>query len=80
MGKKDPDGRTIHQVLIFEQANTVQDNCIVAEKGIMKVTPDQSFLEFNLENGYRYQENGNQSDTSTEFTRVYFKTFKNYLT
>jgi len=42
----------------------------------MKVTPDQSFLEFNLENGYRYQENGNQSDTSTEFTRVYFKTFK----
>lgn len=76
VGKKDPDGRTIHQVLIFEQANTVQDNCIVAEKGIMKVTPDQSFLEFNLENGYRYQENGNQSDTSTEFTRVYFKTFK----
>lgn len=76
VGKKDPDGRTIHNVLIFEQSNTLQDNGIIAEKGIMKVTPDQSFLEFNLENGYRYQETGNQTDSSTEFTRLHFKTFK----
>lgn len=76
VGKKDSDGKTIRQVLIFEQSNPLQDNNITAEKGTMTVTPDQSFLEFNLENGYRYQENGMQTDTSTEFTRIHFKTFK----
>jgi lipopolysaccharide export system permease protein len=76
IGKKDPDGKTIHQVLIYEQSNPLQDNSIVAEKGVMSVSPDQSFLAFNLENGYRYQENGNSTDSATEFTRIHFKSFK----
>jgi len=76
VGKKDPDGKTIHHVIIFQQDNTLQDNCIVAEKGVMRISDDENFLEFNLENGYRYQEKGNFGDTATEFTRVGFKTFK----
>ena len=51
IGKKDADGKTIHHVIIFEQSNSLQDNCIVAEKGVMKITDDDSYLEFDLENG-----------------------------
>lgn len=74
--KKEPDGRTIHQVLIYEQSNRLQDNTIAAEKGEMRVSDDQHFLEFNLSNGTRYQETGMPGDTSTEYTRLEFKTFK----
>ena len=76
IGKKDDDGKTIHNVIIFEQNNSIQDNCIVAEKGVMTISDDDNYLEFNLENGYRYQERGNMMDSSTEFTRLGFKNFK----
>ena len=76
VGKKDEDNKTIHNVLIYEQTNTLQDNCIVAETGVMTVSADKKFLEFNLQNGYRYQERGNSGDTATEFIRMGFKTFK----
>ncbi len=75
-GKKDPDGKTIRNVLIYEQTNPIQNNCITAEKGVMRISDDQKFLEFNLENGYRYQENGNVSDTATEYIRLGFRSFK----
>jgi lipopolysaccharide export system permease protein len=76
VGKKDPDGKTIHQVVIFEQGGQVQDNCIIAEKGSMQISSDNRFLEFDLQNGYRYQERGNILDSNTEYTRIGFKQFK----
>jgi lipopolysaccharide export system permease protein len=76
VGKKDSDGKTIRNVIIYEQGNSLQDNCIVAEKGVMKISEDKNFLEFNLENGYRYQERGTVSDSATEFIRLGFKEYK----
>ena len=76
VGKKDPDGKTIRNVLIYEQSNRLQDNTIIAEKGEMKISDDQNFLEFNLYNGYRYQERGLPGDSSTEYTRLKFREFK----
>lgn len=76
VGKKDADGKTIHNVLIYDQTNSLQDNCIVAESGVMQISADKKFLEFNLQNGYRYQERGNSTDTATEYVRLGFKTFK----
>lgn len=76
VGKKDDDGKTIRNVLIYDQSNPLQDNCIVAEKGVMQISPDKNFLEFNLENGYRYQEQGNPYDSATEYIRLGFKDFK----
>src|SRR6478736_6053349 len=75
-GKKDADGKTIYNVLIYEQSNYLQDNCIIAEKGEMKISDDKRFLEFNLQNGTRYQENGNATDSATEFIRLGFTSFK----
>ena len=75
-GKKDADGKTIHNVIIYDQSNYLQDNSIVAETGVMSISKDKNFLEFNLENGYRYQERGNATDSATEFIRLGFKEFK----
>ncbi len=76
VSKKDDDGKTIHNVLIYEQSNSLQDNCIVAERGVMQISEDKNYLEFNLENGFRYQERGNINDTATEYIRLGFKKFK----
>ncbi len=75
-GEKDKDGKTIRNVLIYEQSNNTQDNAITAEKGVMKTSQSDDFLEFNLENGYRYQENGQSNDSSTEYIRLQFREFK----
>ncbi|MBC7889578.1 MAG: LptF/LptG family permease [Ferruginibacter sp.] len=76
VGKKDSDGKTIHNVLIYEQQPMLQDNSIIAEKGTMGFSGDKKFLEFTLYNGFRYQERGNSMDTSTEFIRLGFKEYK----
>ncbi len=76
VGKKDPDGKTIRQVVIYEQNHVPQDYCIVAEKGIMSSSKDKKFMEFTLYNGYRYQEQGNSVDSSTDFVRLQFKEYK----
>jgi len=76
VGKKDPDGKTIHNVLIYEQQSTLQDNSIIAEKGKMSFSDDKKFLEFTLYNGYRYQERGTAMDSSSEFIRLGFKEYK----
>ena len=75
-GKKDPDGKTIRNILIYEQTNPLQNNSIIAETGVMTISADKKFLEFNLTNGFRYQENGNGTDSSTEFIRLGFSSFK----
>lgn len=75
-GKKDADGKTIRDVLIYEQTNPLQNNTIVAETGVMTVSQDKRFLEFNLKNGYRYQENGTVYDSTNEYIRLGFTSFK----
>lgn len=75
-GKKDADGKTIRNVLIYDQTNPLQNNTIVAETGVMTVSQDKKFLEFNLKNGYRYQENGTVNDSTNEYIRLGFTTFK----
>ena len=76
VNKKDRDGKTIHGVVIYEQSNSLQDNCTVADKGIMTISADKKYLEFTLYNGFRYVEQGSIADTATEFIRLGFKEYK----
>ena len=76
VGKKDKDQKTLHNVVIYEMQSNLQDNSIVAEKGVMGVSADKRFMEFTLQNGVRYQERGNMADTATEFIQVEFKEYK----
>jgi lipopolysaccharide export system permease protein len=75
IGKKEPNDSVIKDVIVYEQGNQLQDNFIIAESGIMRVTADKRFLEFNLKNGWRYQERGT-STVSTEYIRIGFKEYK----
>jgi lipopolysaccharide export system permease protein len=76
IGKKENNDSVIRDVIIYEQANTLQDNFIIAKDGVMRVSDDKRFLEFNLHNGWRYQERGSGSDANTEFIRLGFKEYK----
>ncbi|MEP7317323.1 MAG: LptF/LptG family permease [Panacibacter sp.] len=76
IGKKDEDDSTIHNVIIYERNYGLQDNFMVAQSGVMRITPDQRFMEFELHNGWNYQENGTRFSTNTEFIRLGFKNYK----
>ena len=76
IGKKDKDGSTIRDVLIYRQNLGLQDILITAEKGKMTITPDKKFLMFDLEDGWNYQEKGQRMTTNTEFFRLGFKKYK----
>lgn len=73
--KKDKDRSTLHKVLIYEQTNSVQDNTTISESGKMSVSDDKKFLQFKLQNGNRYQENGNFNYKNNEFIDLQFKEY-----
>ena len=75
IGKKEPNDSIIKDIIIYEQGNNLQDNFIIAKDGIMRVSDNKRFLEFNLKNGWRYQERGNAYAPSTEFIRLGFKEY-----
>jgi lipopolysaccharide export system permease protein len=74
VGRKQNDS-IIHNVVIYEHNYSLQDNILLAEKGTMTISPDQRFLSFNLQNGWRYQEKGNAGTTETEYYRLGFKEY-----
>jgi lipopolysaccharide export system permease protein len=76
LGKKESNDSIIRNIVIFEKRFNLQDNMIIAESGVMRVTANKKFLEFILFNGWRYQERGQKNTTNTEFTRLYFKEYK----
>lgn len=76
IGKKENNDTVIRDIIIYEQANTLQDNFIIAKDGVMRVSDDKRFLEFNLQNGWYYQERGNVSTINTEYIRSGFKEYK----
>ena len=76
LGKKESNDTVMHNITIFEKRFGLQDNLIMAESGVMRVSANKKFLEFVMYNGWRYQERGARSTTNTEFTRLYFKEYK----
>ena len=76
IGKKEKDDSTIRNIVIYEKSGGLQDNVIIAESGIMRVTADNKFLEFVLKNGWRYQEKGQRYSHNTELIRLGFKEYK----
>ena len=77
IGKKEKNDSVIRDVVIYEQGNTLQDNFISASRGVMRVTPNKRFLEFNLEDGWRYQEKQDKANPgNTQYVRIHFKEFK----
>jgi lipopolysaccharide export system permease protein len=77
IGRKDKDGSSIHDILIYQHNySLLQDNAIVAQSGKMTISPDKKFLEFNLKNGWDYQEKGPHNSTNTQLIRMGFEEYK----
>ena len=77
IGKKEANDSVVQDIIIYEQGNALQDNFIIARTGVMRVTENKRFLEFNLKDGWRYQERGNYYDPgNSEFIRIGFKEYK----
>ncbi len=77
IGKKEENDSVIRDVIVYEQGNSLQDNFIIAKSGIMRVSADKRFLEFNLKDGWRYQEKGNPyAQDNSEYIRIGFKEYK----
>ena len=77
IGKKDKDESTIHDILIYQHNyNLLQDFAIVAQSGKMTISPDKKFLEFNLKNGWNYQEKGPHYSLNTQLIRTGFVEYK----
>jgi lipopolysaccharide export system permease protein len=77
IGKKEANDSVIRDVIVYEQGNPLQDNFIIAKSGIMRVTENKRFLEFDLKDGWRYQERGdNYAGGQTEYIRFSFSEYK----
>lgn len=76
VGNKEKNGTGISKIIIYENQYTLQDNIIIAEKGTMRISNDKKFLEFDLENGWRYQEKGAYNTAQTDYYRLGFKHYK----
>ncbi len=74
VGKKEKDGTTIRNIIIYEKNYDLQDIITVARSGEMKVNKS-NFLEFNLKDGWRYEETGEHLTTNTDYIRLGFKEY-----
>ena len=60
VAKKDADGQTIRNVMIYDHTDNMGNNkLILAEKGKMVMSDDERYLILNLYNGTSYQEGAN---------------------
>lgn len=57
VNKKDPDGRTMRDIIIYDHSEGInRTNIIVADRGYMQSTPDDHYLLYTLYDGYTYSE------------------------
>jgi len=74
IGSKSPDGRTLHDVVIYDHTKGSGETAvIVAKSGSMQATIDNRYLIFSLDDGYTYTESagGNQRE-SRPLTTLHF--------
>ena len=57
VGSKDPDGRTLHDVVIYDHSKGMNETTVIVGKwGVMQSSPDNRYLRFTLNEGYSYTE------------------------
>jgi lipopolysaccharide export system permease protein len=72
-GRKDSDGRTLHDILIYDHTlDYGNSRVIIAERGVMRQAGGGQFLEVDLRNGRVYEEGGRGREANWPFTRMQF--------
>lgn len=75
VNSKDPDGRTLRDIIIYDHTQGInRTNIVVADHGYMQSTPDDKYLLFTLYDGHTYSEftDGENRD-SRPFTSIDFE-------
>jgi len=74
VGKKNPDGKTIQDVIIYDHTDGVGNNkMIMAESGTMVMSDDERFLILTLKKGSSYEEQYD-SRQRTKSSRPFMRT------
>ncbi|MBM3404691.1 MAG: YjgP/YjgQ family permease [Bacteroidetes bacterium] len=61
IGKKEADGKTIRQVMIYDHTRRLGNTGVtIADSGTMELTPDKDAVVFTLFNGRNYEEQVNR--------------------
>lgn len=78
VNKKDADGKTLHDITIYDHRfSSSQPDIVVAREGTMQTTPDERYMLFTLYDGCSYSETANDAGSESKpFTRIYFDTNK----
>lgn len=79
IAKKDPDGKTIHDVMIYDRRTPTSDKLILAKSGTMEESPDKKLVYLVLHNGYEYEERGNRASVDNDFIKTGFSQFREAL-
>lgn len=79
VGKKDPDGKTIHEVVIYDNRDQNSVKLILAKSGIMEESPNKKFVYLTLKDGWQYEERGYRPALTNEFIRTSFKEFREVI-
>lgn len=76
IGSKEDDGKTIHDVMIYDHTDRIGNiNLTIANSGKMEQTNDKKYMVFSLYNGCNYLEHteNNQKLPTHPYRRTYFK-------
>lgn len=66
VGKKDPDGVTVYNIMIYDHTARMGNiSLTVAEKGKMEMTADKRYLIFSLSSGINYYEKTDSRSASS---------------
>ena len=80
VGSKEKDGKTIHDIMIYDHTSgRGDDNIIVAKDGELASSDNKMFLILTLKNGSHYQEMIPKNNEQAEFLRSDFKSYKKYF-
>lgn len=72
--KKDPDGQTLHGLMIYKNNETHTDNSVIfAKEGLMYRSPDDKFLVIKLKDGIQYEEKSDNGTPRQQLQRMRFK-------
>jgi lipopolysaccharide export system permease protein len=75
VNKKDPDGQTLHNVMIYEHNDNNSASVLLAKEGRMYKSDDSKWLILKLKDGVRYNEEAGDGayDPRQRFMRFKFK-------
>lgn len=77
ISSKDNDGKTVHDIKIYDHTSgRGNDKITMAKTGKMYVSDDKRYLIFELENGWRYEEKVPKALNEHEQIRLGFKYWK----